>query len=80
MANIKSSKKDIRRIKRRTFVNNGYRMNLDKAEKAFLKKPKLDELSLIYSILDKMVKKNIIHKNKAARVKSKFVGILKSSK
>ena len=55
-------------------------MNLDKAEKAFLKKPKLDELSLIYSILDKMVKKNIIHKNKAARVKSKFVGILKSSK
>ena len=55
-------------------------MNLDKAEKAFLKKPKLDGLSLIYSILDKMVKKNIIHQNKAARVKSKFVGILKSSK
>ncbi|MCL4392647.1 30S ribosomal protein S20 [Patescibacteria group bacterium] len=77
MANIKSSKKDIRRTKRRTFINSGYRIDLDKLEKTFIKKPTDKNLSSIYSILDKMVKKNIIHKNKAARIKSKFISVLK---
>ena len=77
MANIKSAKKDIRRTNRRTFINNGYRIDLDKLEKTFIKKPTDKNLSSIYSILDKMVKKNIIHKNKAARIKSKFISDLK---
>lgn len=78
MANIKSSKKDIRRIKRRTFINNGFRMKLDKTEKSFNRKPTTKDLSSLYSVLDKMVKKNIIHKNKAAREKHKFEKVLKN--
>ena len=55
MANIKSSKKDIRRIKRRTFINNGFRMKLDKTEKSFNRKPTTKDLSSLYSVLDNVL-------------------------
>ena len=80
MANIKSSKKDIRRIKRRTFINNGFRMDFDKLKKEFLKDPSDKKLPGIYSTLDKMSKKNIIHPNKAARIKSRISKMTLSSK
>jgi small subunit ribosomal protein S20 len=73
MANLKSSKKDIRRTKRRTFLNNGYRIDFDIKKKDFLKNPDSKKIPKLFSLLDKMSKKNIFHKNKAARLKSKFV-------
>ncbi len=80
MANIKSSKKDIRRIKKRTFINNGFRMDFDKLKKDFLKDPSDKKIPDIYSVLDKMSKKNIIHPNKAARIKSRISKLSLSSK
>jgi small subunit ribosomal protein S20 len=76
MANLKSSLKDIRRTKRRTFLNNGYRTNVDKMTKAYNKNPDQKSLSELFSIIDKMAKKNIYHKNKAAREKSRLSKIL----
>ncbi len=76
MANLKSSLKDIRRTKRRTFLNNGYRTNVDKMTKAYHKNPDSKSLSALFSIIDKMAKKNIYHKNKAAREKSRLSKIL----
>ncbi len=80
MANIKSSKKDIRRIKKRTFINNGYRIDLDKKKKDFLKEPSEKKLPEIFSVLDKMSKKNIIHPNKASRIKSRMSKMVLSLK
>ena len=79
MANLKSSLKDIRRTKRRTFLNNGYRTSVDKMTKAYNKNPDKKSLSRLFSIIDKMAKKNIYHKNKAAREKSRLSKILLKS-
>ncbi len=76
MANIKSSIKDIRRTKRRTFRNGKYKVEFDKMKKSFIKSPSAKSLSELYSQVDKMVKRKIFHKNKAAREKSKLSSIL----
>ena len=76
MANLKSSIKDIRRTKGRTFRNNKYRVEFDKMKKSFIKSPSAKSLSDLYSQVDKMVKRKIFHKNKAAREKSKLSNIL----
>ena len=76
MANLKSSLKDIRRTKRKTFLNNGYRTSVDKMTKAYNKSPDSKSLSALFSIIDKMAKRNIYHKNKAAREKSRLSKIL----
>ena len=55
-------------------------MDFDKLKKEFLKDPSDKKLPRIYSILDKMTKKNIIHPNKAARVKSRISKLSSSSK
>ena len=76
MANLKSSIKDIRRTKGRTFRNNKYRIEFDKIKKDYIKSPNAATLSEIYSKADKMVKIHIFHKNKAAREKSKLTNLL----
>ncbi|QJC30264.1 30S ribosomal protein S20 [Enterobacteriaceae endosymbiont of Neohaemonia nigricornis] len=79
MANIKSSKKRILKTIKQRKHNMSYRSML----KTFIKKVKqniLDknkDLSFLsfqkmQSIIDKQVNKGLIHKNKAARYKSKF--------
>lgn len=45
---------------------------------AFRKAPSETLLAKVSSALDKAAKKNTIHKNKAARIKSRFAKLLKS--
>ena len=76
MANHKSTKKRIRSSKTRQesnkylhkTVRNAMREVLsDTSKESAKKKPK------IVSMIDKLEKKNVIHKNKAARLKSKLM-------
>ena len=76
MANHKSSKKRIKQTIKRNENNRYYaktarnavrklRATTDKAEAA-------DQLPKVSSMLDKLAKKNVIHANKAANLKSKL--------
>lgn len=69
---IKSAKKKLRQDKKRTLANKKIRELLKKTVK--LAVSKLDEKSVreAFSVIDKAVKKNIIHKNKAAHLKSQL--------
>lgn len=64
---IKSAKKDLRRIKKRTKKNKDQKRRL----KLALKKTKRDEkgISKLYSLIDKAAKNRVLSKNKAARLK-----------
>lgn len=68
---IKSSKKALRQTKKRTILNKSkatfLKIELKKLKKE--KDPKV--LPKIYSLVDKMVKTHVIHKNKAKRIKSR---------
>ena len=79
MANIKSSQKDIRRIKKRRIRNHAEKSRFRTFEKKVLKsiedKNKEEGLVLLqkyFSYIDKAAKKNLIHFKYAARKKSKL--------
>ncbi len=76
MANHKSSKKRIRQTEKRRLQNRFYakvarnavrklRASTDKSEASAL-------LPKVSSMLDKLAKRNVIHKNKASNLKSKL--------
>lgn len=76
---IKSAIKKLRqsKVKRaRNLVSKGALKNL---LDAFKKKPTPGIFSKLVSALDKAAKKNLIHKNKAARLKSRLSKLLKKS-
>ena len=79
MANRRSSIKKIRIDKRRTLRNLAVRTELKSAARGvreFLSAKKRNEaeqaVRALFSKLDKAVKKNILHKNRASRLKSRF--------
>lgn len=79
MANLKSSKKDIRRIAKRTVLNKPFRRNAKMLSKKVTKLVSLNNLEeakntlpAAFKALDKAAKKNIIHRNAAARTKSRL--------
>jgi small subunit ribosomal protein S20 len=92
MANIKSAQKRIEITKRNRLKNRFYKSSVRTLIKVFLKdleiykisknsddKEKLKKiLSSVYSLIDKATKKNIFHKNTAARKKSQLAGYLKA--
>jgi small subunit ribosomal protein S20 len=92
MANTKSAKKRIQITERNRFRNRYYKSSVRTLIKKFLKeielyklsknqkdKEKLQEqLNSIYSLIDKGKKKNIFHKNAAARKKAKLASYLKA--
>lgn len=93
MANNKSARKRIEINKRNRLRNKHYKtsvrtlikiffMKLDiyKASQDSKDKERLNKiLSSIYSLMDKGTKKNIFHKNMAARKKAKLAGYLKAA-
>uniref|UniRef100_A0A7C5UVP3 Small ribosomal subunit protein bS20 n=1 Tax=candidate division CPR3 bacterium TaxID=2268181 RepID=A0A7C5UVP3_UNCC3 len=86
MANLKSSKKDIRRIKRRTARNLARKIAIDKLVRKFrklIKAKNLDEakslIPQIYKALDKAAQRNVIKKKTAARKKSRLMKLLLST-
>lgn len=74
MANHKSTKKRIRSSEVRRLRNKYYHKSARTAVKKLRgmedKKEATSFLPVVTSILDKLVKRNIIHKNKAANLKS----------
>lgn len=79
MANLKSSKKDIRRTERRTLMNKPVRRNAELFPRKVRKlvaagqvKEAQEMLSDAFKALDKAAKKNILHKNTVARTKSRL--------
>jgi ribosomal protein S20 len=66
---IKSAKKRVRVARKATVRNSKTKRSLKSALKLFAKSPSSKSHSSAQSNLDKAVKKGVIHKNKAARLK-----------
>ena len=84
MANTLQAKKRIRQNTKRRLANNSKRSamrTLLKRVKSAIEAKNKDlavaELRLVSSALDKLVKKKLIHKNKASRHKSRFCLLIK---
>ncbi len=82
MANHKSSEKRIRQDKAKKEHNKYYakttRNSIKKLKNTSDKKEAETQLPTVASMIDKLAKKNIIHKNKAANLKSKLAKKVKS--
>ncbi|HRZ29765.1 MAG TPA: 30S ribosomal protein S20 [Candidatus Paceibacterota bacterium] len=82
---IKSAKKALRQSKRRNERNVAYKVKIHKIKKTIQKnviakeadKAKND-LKTFYKAVDKAAKRNVIHKNKANRLKSRLAKKIKS--
>lgn len=72
MANLQSSKKDIRRIARRTERNTVVNSRLKTLRKRALGEASSEDKAAYASALDKAVKSGVIHRNKANSEKSKL--------
>ena len=70
---LKSAIKKLKQDKKRTKVNKVYRENLRQAVKQARKEKTVKAVRLTYSALDLAAKKKVIHKNKAARLKSRLM-------
>lgn len=87
MPNTKSAKKALKVSEKKRSKNRHFLALLKESTKAFeatLKAEKKDAkaiteaLSLVYSRIDTLEKKNVLHKNNAARKKSAFAKIARS--
>lgn len=76
MPAIKSAKKKLRVDKKRTSANKKMEALINVSIKKAQRKPTPKSIQEAFSIIDKGVKKNIIHKNKAARLKSRLSKLL----
>ncbi len=76
MANHKSALKRIRQTEKKRVHNRYYGKTMRNAVRLFRelddKKEAEEKLPSILSIIDKLTKRSIIHKNKAANIKSKL--------
>ena len=90
MANNKSAEKRILVNERNRLRNRFYKSSVRTLTKTFLKDLEVykisrteenieKNLSSIYSLIDKGTKKNIFHKNTAARKKAQLAGYLKTA-
>ena len=77
---IKSAKKKLRKDRKREIVNKNLKNLLKKNIKLAEKNPSETNIRKAVKIIDKTAKKNIIHKNKAARIKSKLAKLLAGKK
>ena len=65
---IKSAIKKLRKDRKREKENDAIKRGLERAIRKAQKSP--SKINAAYSAIDRAVKRNIIHKNKAARIKS----------
>jgi len=75
MANHKATKKDVRQATKRRERNKFYgktTRNAIRDLRAATGKETSDKLPAVVSMIDKLAKRGIIHKNKAANLKSKL--------
>ena len=69
---IKSAIKKVRQDKKRTIRNSRQKKVLKEAIKKYKETKIIKDYPKLVSLIDKAVKRNLIHKNKAARLKSQF--------
>lgn len=72
MANLKSSKKDVRRISRRTVRNKATKSRLKTLRRKVVADASPAAKASYASALDKAVKSGVVHPNKVSREKSKM--------
>ena len=77
MANHKATKKDVRQSAKRRDRNRYYGKTTRNAIRALLantdKTAATESLPKVISMIDKLAKRNVIHKNKASNIKSGIV-------
>ena len=76
---IKSAKKRVKVAKKAAIRNSKTKRTLRSALKAFVRKPSSAGHAAAQSNLDKAVKKGVIHKNKAARLKKQATTTAKAA-
>lgn len=76
---IKSAKKRVRVARKAAVRNSKTKRSLKTAFKAFAKSPSADSHSAAQSNVDKMLKKGLVHKNKAARMKKRLAAEAKAA-
>ena len=75
----KQAAKKLRRDHATSIRNSRVRRDVREAIKAVRKHPTIKTLSMATKLLDKAAKTHIVHKNKAARLKSRLSRLLKKS-
>jgi len=76
MANHKATRKDVRQSEKRRDRNRYYGKTTRNAIRTLLASDKgeaKDNLSKVISMIDKLAKRNVIHRNKASNLKSGIV-------
>lgn len=76
---IKSAKKKLKQDKKRTLVNKALRIAFKDAVKDAKKSKTSEKIVIAVRLVDKAAKKKLIHKNKAARIKSSLSKLNKST-
>lgn len=71
-----SAKKALRQDKRRNLVNRRVRNIMKLAVRAVRENPVSDNLSKAFQAIDRSAKKNLLHQNKAARMKSQLTKLV----
>ncbi len=79
MPNLPSAKKALRSSKRKAKANQRIKSRVKTAFKKLQAESTDENLRLAQSAVDKAVKKNIFHKNKAARLKSRMAKIVQQA-
>jgi small subunit ribosomal protein S20 len=77
---IKTTKRALRASNRKAKVNNVIRTNLEVALRIAKKKKSEDKIIKAISLADRAAKKHLIHKNKAAHIKSSLSKLRPSRK
>ena len=73
---LKNAKKALRSSKRKAIVNGRVRTGMRTAIAAVTESATKETVSQAFSKIDRAVKQNLIHKNKAARLKSQAARLL----
>jgi small subunit ribosomal protein S20 len=79
LSNMPITKQAIKKMRHDKIVtrrNNRADDSIHNAVKLMRKSPSQKQLSVVFSLLDKAVKRNIIHKNKSSRVKTRLAKLL----
>jgi len=73
---LRNAKKALRASKKKTIINGQVKSKLKSTIDEMKKSPTADKLSSVFSAVDRGVKKNILQKNKAARIKASLSKLL----
>ncbi len=68
----KTAKRALRASDRKAYINKIITYNLESAIRIAKKSGKQADVSRVFSMADRAVKKDLIHKNKASRIKSRL--------